>query len=70
MKYEFYNLVRYLSLKCCRGCSEPAIGIYWLNKGCACDTRKLQWLCIQHLVKLEPIDKMKCLLKIYEIENL
>ena len=61
------KLLQKLELKCCRGCDSPAIGIYWLNKGCYCDKRKLQWLCAQHWVKLEPLDKMKCLAIIHEL---
>lgn len=59
------NFIQRLGIQCIRGCDSPAVGVYWLNKGCACDHRRLQWLCAQHLVKLEPIDKMRCLLVIH-----
>lgn len=62
------NIIPRLGIRCMRGCDAPAVGVYWLNKGCVCDARRLQWLCAQHLVKLEPRDEMRCLLMIYPIE--
>lgn len=44
----------------CRFCGEPAIIHVALEKGCACypDDRE-QWLCAQHLYKVEPIGAME-----------
>ena len=62
--------IKEMNLTCCRGCDSPAIGVYYLNKGCACDKREIQWLCAQHYIKLEPIDEMECLFIIHEVKGL
>lgn len=65
----FKYLLRYFNLKCSRGCKTEAVGVYYLNKGCYCDSSKIQWLCAQHLVQLEPLGKMKCLVKIWPVKG-
>ena len=62
------KLLQWLVLRCGRGCGSVAVGVYWMNRGCACDARKVQRLCSQHVVSLEPIDSMKCLLKIWPLD--
>lgn len=40
----------------CSRCGGPARAIVWLPGGCACSGERLQALCTQHLLKLEPLD--------------
>jgi|SRR5262245_15872168 len=46
-------------MKCRFGCKAPVVGIYWMERGCACHADQVQALCGQHAVSAEPLGEMR-----------
>jgi len=64
------RLLRRLPLRCSFGCKATVVGVYWFNAGCAARPKqRLQCLCVQHLINAEPIENMRCLIRIYPVER-
>lgn len=42
----------------CRLCGAPAVGIYYMPRGCACASDPMQALCAQHVHSAEPLEGM------------
>lgn len=43
----------------CRFCDRPAVGVFFLSRGCVCYPRdRLQALCQQHVVRSNPTGSM------------
>jgi hypothetical protein len=62
--------LRRLRLRCSFGCSDAVVGVYWFNEGCAARPKqRLQCLCAQHVVSAEPVGRMRCLAKLFELES-
>ena len=47
------------NLPCRFGCHEPAVGLFWLPRGCVCYPDQIQALCAQHAISAEPLESME-----------
>lgn len=53
-------------LRCRYGCAAPVVGVFHMPDGCACWPERVQALCGQHAIKVEPLGAMRPTVVSYE----
>ena len=55
-----------LDIPCRFGCRSPAVGIYYMPRGCICWPDPIQALCMQHFVTAESVGPVTLILDLTE----